>query len=89
LNSQAAVDNFVATYATTCTDIPVSLGVTVEEGLDISGLDFITSIQGDLNLGGGYTGTEIIGFANLASVTGTIEFGWNQRVEVIAGFNNL
>ncbi len=47
LDSQADVDAFVATYSTTCTDIPVS--VKIEGNVtSISGLDFITSIQGNL-----------------------------------------
>jgi hypothetical protein len=91
LGSQEEIDAFVATYGTTCPDLPISLGVTYREDTDVSGLDFITSIQGDLLVGGENYGVavEITGFENLTSITGSIIFGSTAYIHTISGFNNL
>ncbi|MGH1385867.1 DUF7619 domain-containing protein [Kordia sp.] len=91
LSTQEEIDAFVAAYGTTCPDLPFSLGITYRENMDVSGLDFITSIQGNLLLGGYYFGSsvEITGFANLINVAGNVVFGPTDRIQIISGFNSL
>ena len=87
LNTQAELNTFVATYATTCTDIPVS--ITLSSNIaDISGLGFITSVDGSFEiLNTGLSST--IDFSNLVSVSGDLKFEYNHAVEAISGFNSL
>ena len=84
LNSQTAVDNFVATYATTCTDIPVS--ITIRGSVtDLNGLNFITSIQGSLTFEAISDLHSITGFSNLTTIGGSLLFTLNTRLT----FNGL
>ncbi|MFK7749766.1 MAG: hypothetical protein AB8B65_15325, partial [Kordia sp.] len=88
LTTQAELDNFVATYATTCTDIPVSITVSGNNISNISGLNFITSVDGNFKIKSTTHATNI-DFSNLVNVTGNLEFEENSAVEVITGFTNL
>lgn len=105
LQSQAEVDNFVATYSTTCSDIPFDLEIkgsgVVPGGItDVSGLDFITSIGGDLFFNNNHDLISINGFNNLISIAGSFKYigsfqSTSQTSQVgsgteeIIGFNNL
>ncbi|MGH1385868.1 DUF7619 domain-containing protein [Kordia sp.] len=88
LSTQSEVDNFVAAYATICTDIPVDITVSSSSVTDISGLGFITSVDGSFEiLNTNHSAT--IDFNNLVSVSGDLKFEYNHAVEIISGFNSL
>ncbi|AXG72284.1 thrombospondin type 3 repeat protein [Kordia sp. SMS9] len=91
LRTQEEIDAFVAAYGTTCPDLPFSLGVEYTDDRDVSGLNFINSIQGNLVVYGENYGTptEIYGFENLVSVSGEFRFGSTEYIHTISGFNNL
>ncbi|WP_445748394.1 T9SS type B sorting domain-containing protein [Polaribacter sp.] len=99
LSSQEEVDQFVADYSGTCDGISGNLillskltGVNTDnpaasEITDISGLDFLKSINGSLTIT--INASEIIGFNLLTSVKGDIEITSSSSVQNINGFNNL
>ncbi|MCH2196426.1 hypothetical protein [Kordia sp.] len=87
LSTQEEVDTFVTAYSTTCTNIPVSITVS-DNVADISGLNFITSIDGSFEILNTAHSTNI-DFSNLVSVSGDLKFEYNHGVETISGFNSL
>ncbi|PQJ74717.1 T9SS type B sorting domain-containing protein [Polaribacter gangjinensis] len=99
LSSQEEVDQFVADYSGTCDGISGDLillskltGVNTDnpaasEITDISGLDFLKSINGSLTIT--INASEIIGFNLLTSVRGDIEITSSSSIQKINGFNNL
>ncbi len=88
LSTQAELDAFVATYASTCSDIPVSIMVSGTNITDISGLEFITSIDGSFEILQTNHSTNIE-FNNLLTITGDLRFQENDNIDEINGFNSL
>lgn len=98
LSSQEKVDAFVNNY-NTCATIPGNLEIitalsTIDDDgsiatpiTDISGLNFIQRIVGNLRIS--IQITELTGFNNLVSVSGDIEITSSDALTIINGFNKL
>ena len=73
-NSQASVDTYVSTHSGSgCNTINGNLSINTNN-LDLSGLSFIDTIKGALNIGSGYVSNpitiDLTGLTNLKSISG-------------------
>ena len=93
LATQSDVDAFVAQY-NSCSQLPVTLRIdaastTTDHIVDLSGLSFLTEIDGDLI----FLFTEELssnqGLENLEYVSGKIDFDYNEQLTDISGFASL
>lgn len=99
LSSQEDIDEYVATYSTSCDRITGNLiiistvtgvnsdGSAASEISDLSGLNFLKIINGNLTIT--VNVDQIVGFNNLTNVRGDIEITSSNSLQRIEGFNNL
>ena len=67
-SSQAAVNNFVTTYSGTCDTIDGNLFISGTNITDLSGLSFLTTINGYLYLNGTTNLTSLNGLQNISTI---------------------
>jgi len=81
LNGQAAVDNFVASYsASGCNTVDGQLYITAAN--DLSGLSFLTTINGNLIIQSGSFST-LNGLENISTIIGTLTINFCNSITTI------
>lgn len=84
--SQDDINNFSIDYPN-CSEIEGSLYLRANNFSDLSGLDQLTQINGDLVFFN--ASTQLIGFNNLEKIGGDLSIFNNNNLEEISGFDNL
>ena len=88
LNTQAEVDTFVITYSD-CDSLPVNLTIQGNNDIqNLSGLDFLVDIQGQLAIRNSHTLINLSGFQNLRSV-GSLRIESNNMLDNLGGLDSL
>jgi len=92
--TQADIDNF-QTYYPNCTEIEGDVEINGEDITNLTGLNILNSIGGDLNIGGPYWGgtnsslTSLSGLENLNSIGGSLAIIYNNSLVNLTGLDNL
>ncbi|MEL6659888.1 MAG: hypothetical protein AAFY48_05985 [Bacteroidota bacterium] len=90
LNSQAAVDEFVASYPN-CTTLPgnLQIGLLNSSDADLSDLSIINEVEGDLHIGNNDGLSNLQGLNNITYVGGLVYIGFNDALTSLEGLNGL
>ncbi|HLU92475.1 MAG TPA: hypothetical protein VKZ54_00060, partial [Membranihabitans sp.] len=88
LSSQADVASFVANYPT-CTTIPTPLNISGSDISDLSGLQFITKIETDLNISQNPILTSLQGLHNITLVGDDMSITNNGSLSDLTGLDGL
>jgi hypothetical protein len=89
LNTQMDIDDYISEYGG-CDTIIVNFTIDeISSITDISGLDFLSQIDGNVNVRNTTTITDLSGFANLQDVTGTLTIRENDAIASLSGLNRL
>jgi len=86
--SQADIDNFQAAFPY-CTELQGKVTINGNDIMDLSGLGVVTSIGGDLGIGGNSALTSLTGMENLTSIGGELRIGNNSALTSLTGMENL
>jgi len=91
--TQAQIDNF-QTYYPNCTEIEGDVEIYGEDITNLTGLNVLNSIGGDLNIGGTRGGTNssltsLSGLENLNSIGGSLVITSNNSLVNLNGLDNL
>jgi len=84
--NQAAIDNFVATYSGTCDTVDGLIRIT--GGTDLSGLNFLTTITGNLDISG-YDGVSLNGLQNISTLGGALSLSNNYQLTDISALSSI
>jgi len=94
LTTQSQIDNFQTDYPN-CTEIEGDVIIKGDDIINLNGLIVLTTIGGDLQIGGtdwatSYTIlTNLTGLNNLASIGGNLIIQYNNSLQNLDGFQNL
>jgi len=86
--TQAQIDNFQTNYPD-CSEIEGNVTINGDDITDLYGLNVLTSIGGDLEIGGNYTLTNLSGLENLASIGGDLIIQNNIMLTSLTGIENI
>ena len=89
--TQAQIDSFQVDYPG-CTEIEGDVTIEGDDIVNLNGLNVLTHIGGDLNIGWDFNDfplTSLIGLESLTSIGGTLEIFGTTELSSLTGLNNL